>query len=223
MQKLNIDSKTRFKACHTCLSLNPGLAVIDHTTLVWIFSRGIKDQLMEKSRLRDGTEPAIFVPKLLSNMTVSSFRYAGLTIFEYSWVLALFLDWIITIGNCSIVSTKFYQKRQLFHRLCMLGNLKVIYSSCSCFIPNNPAWSISAIKLLFRYLPEKEERNIHFQKGNSYPKALRMAWRHQSTFTWSISYPESVILLVSQRWPKTCGLWERDWHVIGSCHLKCYS
>ena len=30
---------------------------------------GEKYQLMPKSRLRDGTEPANFVPKLLSNMT----------------------------------------------------------------------------------------------------------------------------------------------------------
>ena len=70
--------------------------------------------------LRDATEPAISVTKLLSNMT-----YPGVTILR---VLALFLDWIIIIGNSSSASTKICQKR-LNHRwlaivflVCVLSN-----------------------------------------------------------------------------------------------------
>ena len=50
------------------------------------------------SRLRDGTEPAIFVPKLLSNMMHPRCAMLSWQFWEYSWVLTLFLDWIITIG-----------------------------------------------------------------------------------------------------------------------------
>ena len=76
-------------------------------------------QLRAKSRLQDGTEPAIFVPKLLRNMTIIIALYSGDNFSEYSWVLVLFLDWIITIGNSSSASTKICQKQHLFHRLCV--------------------------------------------------------------------------------------------------------
>ena len=65
---------------------------------------------MAKSRLRDGTEHAISVQTLLSNMTYS--RCAILwcvTIFGLTWVLALFLDWIIRIENSSSASTEICQ------------------------------------------------------------------------------------------------------------------
>ena len=63
------------------------------------FSQGNKYQLRVKSCRGDETEPAIFVPKLLSNMTFS-LHYAGVTIFGVIVRFALFLDWIITIfGN----------------------------------------------------------------------------------------------------------------------------
>ena len=54
----------------------------------------------------------VFVPKLLSNMTYP--HCAGVTIVG---VLALFLHWIITIGNSSSASTKNCQQRHLFPRL----------------------------------------------------------------------------------------------------------
>ena len=67
-----------------------------------ISGRWNKNQLMAISRLWDGTEPAIFVPKLLGNVTYPHCVMMAWQFTEYSWGLALFLVWIITIGNSSI-------------------------------------------------------------------------------------------------------------------------
>ena len=60
-------------------------------------------------RNREWTEPAIFVTKLLSNTTYPHFTMLAWQFSVYSWVLALFLDWIIRIGNSLSASTKIYQ------------------------------------------------------------------------------------------------------------------
>ena len=77
------------------------------------FSRGNKYQLMTKSRLRDGTEPAVRSPKLLSNVTYLLTRLLS----DNSWVLALVSDWIKRFGNSSSASTKICQNQYLFPRL----------------------------------------------------------------------------------------------------------
>ena len=62
------------------------------------------------------TELAIFVLKLLSNMAYPHCAMLSWQFQEYSWVLVLFLDWVITIRNpwSSWSSTKICQKRHLF-------------------------------------------------------------------------------------------------------------
>ena len=68
-------------------------------------------QLMTKSRLRDGTEPAVFVLEVAKQHDV----FAGAIAFG---VLALVSDWIKRFGNSSSASTKIYQNWHLFPRLC---------------------------------------------------------------------------------------------------------
>ena len=65
-----------------------------------------REQLMENSILREMimAEPAVYAPKLLSNMTYPNCVMMALQLSEYSRVFALFLYLIIKIGNLTSAS-----------------------------------------------------------------------------------------------------------------------
>ena len=88
---------------------------------------------MTKSCLRDGTEPAVFVPEvakqhdvLYSHCTMLAWQFSKYLVFE-AFVLAF--DWIIRSGNSSSASTKIFRKWHLFP--CLTGSrldIKMMWS-----------------------------------------------------------------------------------------------
>ena len=88
-----------------------GMLLLDHPLLS---SRGNKYHLMTKSRLRVGTEPAVFVPEVAKQHDV----FASAIPFGVLVSVRASFCWIKWFGNSPSASTKICQNRHLFPRPC---------------------------------------------------------------------------------------------------------